>query len=124
MPTIKQKQATENIVENGGNVSKAMLKAKYSPNTAKTPQKLTNSKGFKYLCDKAGFTKEFIVECLKEDIDNKPRYRATELQLGAKVLGMLNDKLDITSNGLNITFDNSFNEATQPSKPSVKPKAK
>ncbi len=49
--TLKQKKATENMVENGGNVSQAMLDAGYSPNTAHTPQKLTESKGFEELRD-------------------------------------------------------------------------
>jgi len=34
------------MVENGGNVSKAMEQAGYSSATAKTPQKLTDSEGF------------------------------------------------------------------------------
>jgi len=47
--TIKQKKAIKNMVENGGIVSKAMVDAGYSPATAKTPQKLTESKGFEEL---------------------------------------------------------------------------
>lgn len=47
MATDKCKKAVKNIVENGGIVSRAMEDAGYSPNTAKTPQKLTESKGFK-----------------------------------------------------------------------------
>lgn len=50
--TIKQKLATEKVVENGGNVSKAMIDAGYSLKTAHTPQKLTESKGWKELMDK------------------------------------------------------------------------
>ena len=46
MATIKQKKAIEKIVENGGNVSKGMIDAGYSLNTAKTPQKLTKSKAW------------------------------------------------------------------------------
>lgn len=51
MPTIKQKRAFNKVVENGGNVSQAMLAADYSPATAKTPQKLTESDGWKELMD-------------------------------------------------------------------------
>lgn len=47
MTTIKQKQAIKKMVENGGNASKAMRDVKYSKNTAKTPKKLTESKGYK-----------------------------------------------------------------------------
>lgn len=46
MATQKQKRAIDNLVENGGNVSKAMKDAGYSEATAKTPQKLTESKAF------------------------------------------------------------------------------
>ena len=46
MPTIKQKKALQYVVENGGNVSKAMVKANYSVATAHTPKKLTDSKGW------------------------------------------------------------------------------
>ena len=52
MPTIKQKKALSNLVENGGNVSKAMRDAHYSVETAKTPSKLTESKGFQELLEK------------------------------------------------------------------------
>ena len=51
MPTIKQEKAFENIVENGGNVSKGMRDAGYSEKTAKTPQKLTESKGWEELIE-------------------------------------------------------------------------
>lgn len=47
--TQKQKKAFINAVENGGNISRAMIDAKYSPATAKTPQKLTESKGWEEL---------------------------------------------------------------------------
>lgn len=46
MATLKQKAAIENVVENGGIVSKAMIDAGYSEKTAKTPQKLTESKAW------------------------------------------------------------------------------
>lgn len=52
MPTFRQKKALDKVVENGGNISKAMEAAGYSPKTAKTPQKLTESKGWKELMDK------------------------------------------------------------------------
>ncbi len=47
MSTIKQKRALQKMVENGGNVSQAMIQAGYAPATAKTPKKLTKSDGFK-----------------------------------------------------------------------------
>jgi len=113
MATIKQKNAVNNIVDNGGNVSKAMLDAKYSKNTAKTPQKLTNSKGFKEICDEIGLTKSFITQCLIDDITDKPRNRQSELALASKMLGLLNDKLDITSNNQTITGFNFIKNKPQ-----------
>ncbi len=50
--TIKQQKAIENLVGNGGNVTQAMIDAGYSPATANTPQKLTESKGFEELREK------------------------------------------------------------------------
>lgn len=51
MPTQKQKKAVEKIVENHGNVSRAMMEAGYDPTTAKNPSNLTNSKGFQELME-------------------------------------------------------------------------
>ena len=43
MATERQKVAVKEIVESRGNVSQAMLKAKYKKNTAKNPKNLTES---------------------------------------------------------------------------------
>ena len=51
MATARQKVAAKKVVENGGNVSQAMIEAGYSPNTAHTPQKLTESKGWDELME-------------------------------------------------------------------------
>lgn len=51
MATIKQKRAFTRVVENGGNVSRAMMEVGFSPATAKTPQKLTTSKGWQELME-------------------------------------------------------------------------
>lgn len=51
MATVKQKRAFKKVVENGGNVSRAMVDVGYSPMTAKTPKKLTESEGWKELTD-------------------------------------------------------------------------
>lgn len=53
MPTLKQKKAIKELVENGGtSVSQAMRNAGYSDATAKTPQKLTESDGWRELMAK------------------------------------------------------------------------
>lgn len=56
-PTIKQLKTLDNLVANGGNITKAMLDAGYSRATANTPQKFTESQAIqeyleKYLPDK------------------------------------------------------------------------
>lgn len=53
MASQKQKRALEISLENGGNMSKAMREAGYSPATAKNPDKLTKSGGFLKLMEEA-----------------------------------------------------------------------
>ena len=99
MATEKQKLAVDKMVENGGIASKAMIDAKYSKNTAKTPSKLTESKGFKELCEERGLTDSLIVDALVEDIKLKPQNRKAELELGAKMKGLLVEKADVNVRG-------------------------
>ena len=44
--TLKQKKAIAKVIENRGNVSRAMIEVGYSPKTAKNPRNLTNSKAW------------------------------------------------------------------------------
>lgn len=60
----------------------------YSPNTAHTPQKLTESKGFKKQMAKLGLTEDLITKALVADIKGKPKKRFLELSLGAEILNM------------------------------------
>lgn len=89
MPTQKQIAALDNLVGNGGNVTQAMRDAGYSENTLNTPQKLTESKGFKELCEEYGLTDQLIISSLVEDIQNKPKNRKPELELAAKIKGLM-----------------------------------
>ena len=66
--TYKQKIAASKVVENGGNIGKAMLAAGYSPATAKTPQKLTRSKGWQKLF-KQHLPEEKLLEKHKQLLD-------------------------------------------------------
>ncbi len=52
MATIKQQRILSEVVENGGNVSKAMKAVGYSPATAQNPSKVTRSKGWQELMEK------------------------------------------------------------------------
>ena len=45
-PSVKQKKAITNYIENHGNASKAMRDAGYTEATAKNPSNLTKSKAF------------------------------------------------------------------------------
>jgi len=51
-PSIKQAKAIAIAAENGGNISRAMREAGYSPMTAKNPDKLTKSRAFQEVLDK------------------------------------------------------------------------
>ena len=46
---------------------------------------------------------DLILGALRDDITDKPRNRATELNLATKIRGLQTDKLDITSNNQAIT---------------------
>lgn len=100
MATIKQKKALNALVENGGNISQAMIAADYSLNTAHTPQKLTESQGFQELLEENGFTDDFLIKALREDIEKKPQNRIAELSLGFKIKGRLSDNPVGTQNNL------------------------
>lgn len=92
MATQKQKLALAEMVENGGNMSQAMIWAGYSPNTAHTPSKLTDSKAFKEFeaqCLENGLSAELVIRSLVEDIERKPGERVSELLLASKLLGLL-----------------------------------
>ena len=107
MPTIKQKNAVKEIVGNGGNITKAMRKVGYSEGTINTPQKLTESQGFKSLMESQGLSPEFLNTCLKDDIKAKKGNRFQELQLSYKLHGLLKDTV-IEAKDLTIHFDNAF----------------
>lgn len=87
-PSLRQRKAVENMVENGGNVNKAMLDAGYSPATAHTPDKLTESIAFHNLCEEMGLTDGLVVAALVHDIKKKKLKRSSELSLAADILGI------------------------------------
>jgi hypothetical protein len=105
MATFKQKKAINLMVENRGNVSKAMRDAGYSPATAENPDKLTKSQGFKELMEEAGLTPDLIVTSLVSDIKAKPKQRVGEMRLGADLLGLIKRESPITAVQINIGED-------------------
>ena len=96
-PTLKQRVTVDKLVELGGkSVSLAMREARlpngeqaYSDETARNPQKLTESKGFKELCEERGLTDNLLVDALVSDIKSKKGKRVKELELGFKVKGKI-----------------------------------
>lgn len=102
MPTPKQKEAAKLIAENIGSregIGGAMRKAGYSKSTSLTPQRLTETKGFKEAIKEYGLTEELITCSLVDDIKAKPLNRLGELRLGSEILGM---KLEDNSTTINI----------------------
>jgi len=93
--TQKQQMAAKKMVENGGNISKAMRDAGYSNSTAKNPKKLTDSKSWQRLANQY-LDDEVLLSCLLEDIRNNTGNRKALLELAFKLKGRLgsNTKTD------------------------------
>jgi len=91
MPTIKQRKAFKQIIENHSSISKAMRDVGYKKTTATVPYNLTKSKGWQELCEEIGLTDELLATALVEDIKAKPQNRKAELELGFKVKGRLKE---------------------------------
>ncbi len=102
MATERQRKAAHAIVRNGGNVTKAMIEAGYSENTAHTPQKLTQSTGFLEICEASGLTDRFLLSVLMEDIRNKKGNRRGEIELAFKLKGHIKgtakNEIEVTNN--------------------------
>lgn len=85
MATNKQAKALEILVESGGKmpVSKAMEQAGYSPATAKTPQKLTESNAYQQLfpIDKTKATVDNLYHLSVNAEDEKNQIEATKVIL-------------------------------------------
>lgn len=77
MPTQKQKIVFQKILENIGNpqsdatLGKTMLEAGYSPNVAKTPTLVTESKGFRELMDAAGLDEASLTRKHRELLNSR-----------------------------------------------------
>ena len=94
MATLKQERAVKNIVENRGNISRAMLDAWYEPKTAKNPKNLTDSAWFKELVNKY-IPKSLILWRLKGWIERMDDEKVLwHLQLAAKIQWMQIDKTE------------------------------
>lgn len=97
MPTAKQRIVVKKTLENLGRPKGDILReVGYSETVAKTPKIVFESKGYKEALDEYGLTEELIVCALVEDITLKKQNRKPELELGAKIRGMLVEKSEVT----------------------------
>lgn len=120
MATTKQRKALDKIVENRGNVSRAMIDVGYNLATAKNPKNLTESIGFRELCEEQGLTDKLLLKALVADIKAKPKNRKAELELGFKVKGrMAEDEQPKAATVINLNFIGFGNNA----KPKHRPNA-
>ena len=119
MATLRQEKAAR-LVESGRTMGEVMIEAGYSPNTAKAPTKLTKSKGWNELVDKAISDEEVLrvhkeglgaskkvfknnnesgeIELVSEEPDYFARHKY--LESAYKIKGKYNDA------AININFDN------------------
>jgi len=122
-PSNQMKRYANNIAS-GMNKKQSALKAGYAKTTASTAKSgIENKQSFEKLLNKY-IPKDMILEAIHDDIKAKPGFRQSELQLASKILGLLTDRLDITSKNLTITFDSAFNEAQTDDIKPLKKKAK
>jgi hypothetical protein len=70
MATIRQKKTFTKMVENGGKVAPAMIAGGYSKKTARTPKKMTETKGWKELMEQYLPEKE-LAKAHKELLEQK-----------------------------------------------------
>lgn len=103
MATDKQRKLAKNIIDNGGNVSKAMVDAGYSKASAKNPQKYAKAHGVLEAYAEYGLTEGLVITALVDDINGKRKNRTAELKLASDILGLAQpQKVDVTSKGESI----------------------
>lgn len=122
-PTEKQKKAFDTSVENGGNISKAMREVGYSDATAKTPQKLTESRGWEQLVEEylpddllARVHKEGLqaVKGTGENVEIDMAVRHKYLDTAYKLKGSYSpEKKDITTNGETIKVNSGVEKTKE-----------
>lgn len=121
MATELQKRAVDRLVEKGGSIARVMKEVGYSKQTARTPKKLTESKGYIETLEEYGLTHGLIAKSLVADIKAKPGKRVSELNLAAEVTGMKKQEenqsnktvvaVQIIVNGENNTADRTDKKA-------------
>lgn len=97
-------------MEKRGTIAQAMREAKYDETTIKNPKNLTESKGFKELCEEAGLTDELLLTALVDDIREKPKDRVAELRLAAQLRGRLSEQTNAGTTNNIIVFGDGQSE--------------
>jgi uncharacterized protein YdaT len=112
------KKVFKKVVENGGiGIGKAMIEEGYSPNTAKSPTKVTETKSWEILLEeylpddlltkvtKEGLEATMVKTSLTEPDRTLPDYavRQRYLETALKMKNKLIEKKDITTNGKDIS---------------------
>ena len=114
MASIKQRLAVKKTIENRGNVSRAMIEAGYSKNTAHNPKTLTESKGWKELMNEA-LPDALLLKVHKQGLKamrakgDKPDYkvRHSYLETGYKIKGKIKEgetHINATQNNFQINL--------------------
>lgn len=106
-PTVKQEKAFKNAVENGGSMGEAMINAGYSEATAKTPQKLTESRGWEILLDE--YMPDDLLAQKNLELLKSNNWKAVNagLDKAYKIKGKYKDKLEVEHT---ITAFKKYNE--------------
>ena len=88
--THRQRKAMEIMVEKGGSVSRAMISAGYSPNTAKTPSKLTRSKSWSELTE-LYLPDEYLLYRLVVELESGTSNKKQLLELAFRLKGRMSN---------------------------------
>lgn len=116
-PSPRQRKAAKAYIDNflsGKPVSTGLVlkSVGYGTGLQNSPQRVTESKGFKDSLAEFGLTEELITTALVTDIKAKPSKRVQELTLGAKILGMV-DKDEKPVDNSKTTYNFIFSPEVQ-----------
>lgn len=108
-PTLRQKKAVSILAEKGGTpgltMGKVLKEAGYSRVVQLTPQKVTETKGFKQIAAEVGLTDDLVLGYLAEDLAAKPRRRTEELKIYGKWFGLEKHNLNVTVESVDVPDD-------------------
>lgn len=100
------------ILDNPKSTGEVLESVGYGFGLTNSPQRVTESIGFKQALRDLGLTEELITSSLVQDIKAKPEKRIQELKLGADILGMVKRE-DEQTKKQNNTYNFLFSQETQ-----------